>query len=152
MKTNYQRTADWLHRCGKGQTIQNTSVQIGCDFEEQAEFLACLDLDDGDMKLINDRVRVIASELNYLGNLLKRGLITARISKGRRAEAIDALCDREVTGNGIAFLADMDKDGADRAVLDSNDDKLIDGVPVILEGGKIGKRPGWQAPDLTPFV
>lgn len=152
MKTNFQRTAEWLHKCGKGQTVQNTSVQIGCDFEEQAELLACIELDDGHDRAVQDRLGRIVHELNSLGHLLKRGVITARIPKGRRAEALDAMCDREVTGNGIAFLADMDKDGADRAVLDSNDDKMIDGVPVILEGGKIGKRPGWQAPDLTPFV
>jgi hypothetical protein len=150
--TNFQRTAAWLHACGKGKTVKNTSVQIGCDLEEQAEFLQCLELDDGDMKLINDRVRFVASELTYLGNLLKRGQITARIPKDRRAEALDALCDREVTGNGIAYLADMDKEGADQAVLDANDAKLIDGVPVILEGGKIGKPEGWTPANITPFV
>jgi hypothetical protein len=46
----------------------------------------------------------------------------------------------------------MDKPGADRAVLDSNNAKLVDGKPVILEGGKIGKPPGWKAPDLRGFV
>ena len=69
-----------------------------------------------------------------------------------RAEALDALCDREVTGNGVAFLALMDKQTADRWVLDSNDAKLVDGKPVILDGGKIGKPEGWKAPDLTLLV
>lgn len=58
----------------------------------------------------------------------------------------------EVTGNGVAHLAGMDKECADMAVLDSNDAKLVDGEPVILEGGKIGKPGGWLPPDLTPFV
>jgi hypothetical protein len=30
--------------------------------------------------------------------------------------------------------------------------KLVDGKPVILEGGKIGKPAGWTAPDLRGFV
>jgi hypothetical protein len=150
--TNFQRTAAWLHACGKGKTVKNTSVQIGCDLEEQAEFLACLELDDGDMKLINDRLRFVVSELNALGYLLKKQLITAHIPKGLRAEALDALCDRNVTGDGIAYLADMDKEGADQAVLDSNDAKLVDGKPVILAGGKIGKPEGWTPANITPFV
>jgi hypothetical protein len=58
----------------------------------------------------------------------------------------------EVTGNGVAYLAGFDKDGADQAVLASNEAKLVDGKPVILEGGKIGKPAGWTPPDLTPFV
>lgn len=74
-----------------------------------------------------------------------------RIASGE-VEALDALCDREVTGNGVAFLAGMDKDGADKAVLDSNDAKLVDGKPVILPDGKIGKPPGWTPPNLAPFV
>jgi len=152
MTTNFQRTAAWLAACGKKPSKANVSIQIGCDFEEQAELLACIDLDDGDMGNVNDRLRFIVRELNSLGHLLKKGLITASIPQGLRADAIDAICDREVTGNGIAFFAHMDKDGADQAVLASNEAKLVNGKPVILEGGKIGKPEGWQAPDLTPFV
>jgi predicted HAD superfamily Cof-like phosphohydrolase len=66
--------------------------------------------------------------------------------------ALDALCDREVTGNGVAFLLGFNKPAADEAVLRSNEAKLVNGEPVILEGGKIGKPEGWQPPDLKPFV
>lgn len=152
MKSNFQRTAEWLQNCGKDQTVKNTSVQIGCDFEEQAEFLMCLDLDDGHEKEVNDRLRFVAQELTSLGHLIKKGLVTARIPNGLRAEALDALCDREVTGNGIAYLADMNKDGADQAVLAANDAKLVGGKPVILEGGKIGKPEGWEPANVTSFV
>lgn len=76
----------------------------------------------------------------------------ARINSSDRIEALDALCDSEVTGNGVAYLAGFDKQGADMAVLASNDAKLIDGKPVILPGGKIGKPDGWKAPDLSGFV
>lgn len=81
-----------------------------------------------------------------------RHMLMASINPSDRIEALDALCDSEVTGNGVAYLAGFDKRGADLAVLASNDAKLVDGKPVILPGGKIGKPPNWQAPDLSGFV
>jgi hypothetical protein len=69
-----------------------------------------------------------------------------------RIDALDALCDTEVTGNGLAYMMGFDKPTADALVLDSNDAKLVDGKPVILEGGKIGKPEGWKAPDLRGCV
>jgi predicted HAD superfamily Cof-like phosphohydrolase len=147
--SNFQRTAAWLQACGKGKTVSNLSVQIGCDMEETAEFLAAIQLDAGwDRQLLAD----IVEDLNHLGKSLKAGAIMARIPKDRRAEVLDALCDRDVTGNGVAYLADFDKEEADNAVLDSNDAKLVNGEPVILLGGKIGKPEGWTAPDLSRFV
>jgi hypothetical protein len=83
---------------------------------------------------------------------LKRGEVIAYIPHHLRVDALDALCDIEVTGNGIAHMSGFDKDMADLRVLDSNDAKLVDGKPVLLDGGKITKPPGWKAPDLTDCV
>ena len=91
-------------------------------------------------------------DLESLATELKRGQLVAHVPTHLRADALDALCDREVTGNGVAYMLGMDKPGADAAVLASNDAKLVDGKPVILPGGKIGKPAGWQAPNLKPFV
>ena len=147
--SNFQRTAAWLHACGKGKTVINLSVQIGCDMEEYAEFLEVIELDSAfDREQLND----LRGDLARIGTLLKRGVIMARINQADRVDALDALCDREVTGNGIAYLADFDKEGADEAVLDSNDAKLVDGKPVILPGGKIGKPEGWEPPNIARFV
>jgi hypothetical protein len=52
----------------------------------------------------------------------------------------------------VAYLAGFDKDAADEEVLASNESKLEDGVPVILEGGKIGKGKNYKAPNLRGFV
>jgi hypothetical protein len=52
----------------------------------------------------------------------------------------------------VAYLAGFDKDAADEEVLASNESKLEDGVPVILEGGKIGKGKSYKAPNLRGFV
>lgn len=148
--TNFQRTADWLLACGKTPgDAQALSVQIGCDLEETAEYLLCLTTADPATRASLDSA-ILA--LQVAGLRLKAGYSLATIYKNMRAEALDALCDREVTGNGVAFLALMDKQTADRWVLDSNDAKLVDGKPVILDGGKIGKPEGWKAPDLTLLV
>ena len=146
---NYHRTADWLAACGKTPAPETLSLQIGCDLEETAELLRCLRVSKEGWARLLERLVI---DLESLGAELKRGQLVAHFPTHLRTEALDALCDREVTGNGVAFLAGFDKPGADAAVLASNDAKLVDGQPVILPGGKIGKPAGWQAPNLKPFV
>jgi len=149
MASNYQRTADWLFSCGKYPSKENLAVQIGCDMEEAIEFWDTVEIDDGELR---GQMVVALQVLALISTRIKKGKIGARIKLGRRAEALDALCDREVTGNGVAYLASFNKEEADQAVLDANDAKLVDGKPVILEGGKIGKPEGWTAPDMEGFV
>jgi predicted HAD superfamily Cof-like phosphohydrolase len=149
MKTNYARTAEWLAACGKTPSVKDASTQIGCDLEETAELLKCLRTDSEGGQLILDRT---VADLEWLAVKIKRGDYMAHIPVHLRDLALDALCDREVTGNGVAYLSSMDKGQADAAVLASNDAKLVDGRPILLEGGKIGKPEGWKSPDLTPFV
>lgn len=152
---NYQRTAAWLHACGKQSTDPgHLSVQIGCHIEEFVEFLDQLDLERGnfDVGLMPSRMAVATELLELVAIWIKNGHLIASIPEESRERALDALCDMEVTGNGVAYLAGFDKESADQAVLAANEAKLVDGKPVILEGGKIGKPPGWKAADLSPFV
>lgn len=149
--SNYQRTADWLFACGKEQTTANLSVQIGCHIEEFTEFLTSLAL-TGDSTASTMAIALTVETLGSLADDLKRGMVIGHIPKDRRAEVLDALCDQEVTLNGVAYLANFDKEAADEAVLASNEAKLVDGKPVLAPGGKILKPEGWVAPDLTPFV
>ena len=147
--TNFQRTADWLKACGKEPNETNVSLQIGCHIEEFCEFLGTLRCEsDGYAKLI-ERTK---ADLEWFATKLKRGEQFTYIPHHLREAALDALCDNEVTGNGVAYLAVMNKPGADLAVMDANDAKLVNGVPVILPGGKIGKPEGWQPADISPFV
>ena len=147
--SNFQRTADWLTACGKDQSPENLSLQIGCDIEEGVEFLACLVADTPAAQFLLNKV---VYDLQTLGFMFKRGEAKASIPTELRVHALDAICDREVTGNGVAHFAQFNKPAADLAVLASNDAKLVDGKPVILPGGKIGKPDGWTAPDLKGFV
>ena len=148
MRSNYRRTADWLKACGKRPSPENLSIQIGCHLEEFAEFIEAVDFSG-----VADTKASIVLALNGLANDLKRnGLVRASIRVERREDALDALCDAEVTGNGVAYLAGFNKEAADEAVICSNEDKLVDGKPVILPGGKIGKPEGWKPPNLRNFV
>lgn len=146
---NYQLTADWLKACGKTPSPENVSLQLGIMLEEFCELLNCLRTEsDGYSKLL-DRTRI---DLDWFAGKLKKGEQLVYIPIHLREDALDALCDVEVTGNGVAYFAGFDKPNADVAVLQSNNDKLVDGKAVILPGGKIGKPPGWVAPDLKLFV
>jgi hypothetical protein len=148
MKTNYSRTADWLHACGKEPgNERDLSVQIGCHIEEFVEFLRCLNV-EGPTGASSDVMQEVASILAAVATNIKLQYVLARIYD--REMALDALCDCDVTGNGVAFLAGFNKDIADERVLASNRSKFnFDGTPVILEGGKIGKSDLYVPPDLT---
>lgn len=140
---NFLRTASWLANCGKEQSEANLSVQVGVHIEEFLEFVDQLE----------DVLPVYADAVALLGDLAKDFKKDGKIAKFKDPVlALDALCDSEVTGNGVAYLAGWNKLRADAKVLDANDAKLVNGKPVILEGGKIGKPEGWVAADLSDCV
>jgi|GEM_PF-724240 len=147
--TNYQRTAAWLAACGKEPSQENLSLQLGCHIEEFCELLSVLRTDSEGYAKLLDRTRL---DLEWFASKLKRAEQQVYIPTHLRADALDALCDTDVTGNGVAYLAGFKKTEADQAVLASNEAKLIDGKPVILPGGKIGKPEGWKPPELRQFV
>jgi hypothetical protein len=147
---NYERTARWLKACGKEPTPEGLAVQIGCHLEEFCEFLGTLRTDSEGYAKLLDRTRI---DLEWFASKLKRGEQSVYIPTHLRVDALDALCDTEVTGNGVAYLAGFDKPSADQAVLASNESKLEDGKAVFVEGTtKIGKGKFYKAPDLRAFV
>lgn len=149
-KSNFKRTADWLTACGKQPGDEkNLSVQVAVHFEEIAELLDELRVrGSGDDE---DALMVCAARLRWLSNRGKSGQTVITIHD--RVRALDALCDGEVTANGVAFLAGFYKEIADRRVLTSNESKLNeDGTAVILPGGKIGKSPLYAPPFLDDLV
>ena len=148
--TNFDRTAAWLKACGKEQlNPAHLSTQLGVHCEEITELLECIELDSREDE---NTLNCLIDDLRTLATSIKKATIHASIKTGKEVAALDALCDSEVTGNGIAYLADFDKNGADKEVLASNDSKLVDGKPVLLPGGKIAKGPNYKAPELEKFV
>lgn len=141
---NHNRTAHWLQACGKeAQNLGHLSVQVGVHIEESLEFLEQLnDLPGEDLAAI-ERLKVLAGAF-------KDGSKLAAFKNEEKA--LDALCDADVTGNGVAYLAGWNKPRADSKVLSANEAKLVNGKPVLLPGGKIGKPEGWSAADLSDCV
>lgn len=142
---NFERTAGWLNACGKvPENLHHLSVQVGVHIEEMLEFMEQLSPGEG------EDVATAIAVLHELARQYKSGKLNASFKNEEKA--LDALCDMEVTANGVAYLAAWNKPEADSRVLAANDAKLVDGKPVILEGGKIGKPEGWQAADLSDCV
>lgn len=149
MQTNFQKTSEWLRRAGKvpGDAAA-ISVQIGVHLEEFAEFIDSID----------STSLAFAGELVDLTTLIKN--IAGEIKRRDRTvyiadplACLDALCDTDVTGNGVAYLAGFNKDGADDEVHRSNFSKFnADGSPVILPGGKVGKSELYTPPNLDPYL
>lgn len=148
--TNFQRTAKWLSDCGKVvHDPANISTAIGVDAEEYAEWLSCLRVSQDGWAKVLARV---TQDLSDIATAIKSGKIVAHIPEHLRVEALDALCDRDVTGNGCAYLLGFDKDAADKEVLRSNESKFEDGKAVIAPTGKIMKGKNYSAPNLKGFV
>ena len=153
--TNFERTKNWLIACGKDQTPQNFAVQVVCHIEEFNEFLDTLGVGsnvEGQVFPTPLQLQSAMETLNLFANQLKDGVLRVEVMPEFREECLDALCDMEVTGNGVAYLAGFQKDSADLEVLSANERKLVDGKPVLKPNGKIGKPEGWVAPNLKPFV
>lgn len=141
---NHNRTAHWLLSCGKeAQNLGHLSVQVGVHIEEGLEFLEQLNDLPGEVLAAIERLKVLAGAF-------KDGSKLAAFKNEEKA--LDALCDADVTGNGVAYLAGWNKPRADSKVLSANEAKLVNGKPVLLPGGKIGKPEGWSAADLSDCV
>lgn len=151
MTTNYQRTANWLKAAGKEPgNAQHLSVQIFCALEEISELISTVRVNQDGWEKVRER---IVTDLEDFANAGKQGKIIGHIPQHLRVDSLDAICDTNVTIDGIAYLAKMDKDAADQEALRSNDSKLDEnGNAVILPGGKIGKAATYSAPDLKGFV
>lgn len=147
----FYATAEWLAACGKlpGDAAA-LSCQIGCHIEEFAEFLKTVYI-ESNTGITSTATQELAAHLEAAATALKRGYAVAKIFD--REEALDALCDSEVTGNGVAYLAGFNKPEGDCRVIASNYSKFnADGTPVILEGGKISKGPNYKPPVLSDLV
>lgn len=148
MKSNFQRTADWLAAAGKTPGDKDLGTQMGCHFEEVAELLDELIIVGSSAD--NDALMVASTRIKGIAHRLKQGATGIRIRD--RVKALDALCDAEVTGNGVAFLAGFRKDEGDFRVLRSNDSKFVDGKALLALGGKIMKGPNYHPPFLDDLV
>ena len=150
MTTNFRKTADWLAACGKEPgNPDHISAQLACDLEEVAEWLLCVASSDSAM-----HEQIISAQLALENVVAMTRVMHDRlyIDREDHAAALDALCDRQVTADGVAYLMGWRKETADLRVLDANDAKLVDGQPVIDASGKIRKPDGWMPACMDDLV
>ena len=146
--TNFDRVSTWLQAYGKEPSKENVSLQVGCMIEEFVEFLHTVKFDDNPEQ--QTAITMAAGLLDDVGNSLKKQ--GALLTINNKIECLDALCDIDVTLNGVSYFAGFDKNGADDEVMRSNESKFDNGKPVIMPGGKIGKGKDFRPPQLSKFI
>lgn len=147
--SNFHRTKHWLMACGKLPSHENLSVHIGCHIESFAEFLECINLGDF---FADHHLADAAFALKNIAIEIKESFLPAGIDNEKRKSALDTLCNSEVTGNAVAYLAGFDKSAADEQVLLKNSQKNSNEKPVIVEGAKIAKQQYWKTPIMSDCV
>ncbi len=135
-----EKTKEWFEVAVPVPTERNFWVQAGCDAEECAEGFEALGLPR------------IARAVNVTADLMKSHPEMYRLDVVDRVALLDAICDRIVTGIGMAHMLGMDIVGALDEVNRSNFSKFEDGKPVFNEHGKIKKGRDYKAPELERFV
>ena len=146
--TNFDRVSKWLQSYGKEPSQSTFSLQVGCMIEEFVEFLHTVQFDDNPEQ--QTAVSTAAALLDAAGNSLKKQ--GALLTINNKIDCLDALCDIDVTVQGVCFFAGFDKNGADDEVMRSNESKFDNGKPVIMPGGKIGKSASYVPPQLDRFI
>lgn len=140
-------TVSWFQRAVPEPTDKNRHVQLGVHIEEFYELLqevfskdvttACM------LSAAKEAVRELANHIKK-----EEGVIAFP----DRIATLDAICDGQVTGAGLAYMLNMDVVRGLHEVNRSNESKFVDGQPVFDEQGKIKKGPDYRSPYLRPFV
>lgn len=137
-------TQGFFTACVPEPTAKNFHVQLGCHIEEVVETLKSFTFKNQDR---NNQLRVATARLEKLADELKSG-------KGKLATVdwdafIDGMADTRVTAIGAIHMTGYNVDGVINEIDGSNDSKLVNGVPVFDDNGKIKKGPGYFKPDLA---
>ena len=137
-------TADSIHQwfvaAKPKPTKKDTLTQIGAMFEEMSEILRAFGIRNVELEALSKR----AYEAKWYTDILERPI--------DEVELLDALCDTQVTMQGVAYMFDLDYQGALAEVNRSNWSKFENGKPLLNENGKIIKGANYTAPQLEEFV
>ena len=115
-------------------------TQIGAMFEKMSEILRAFGIRNVELEALSKR----AYEAKWYTEILERPI--------DEVELLDALCDTQVTMQGVAYMFDLDYEGALAEVNRSNWSKFENGKPLLNENGKIIKGANYTAPNLEEFV
>ena len=127
-------------------TESNQNVQYGVHFEEFREML-----DEMSIPKYQKELEILAEYVKILAEALKKDKEVKVIIKDRKA-MLDAISDQLVTGTGVGYMLGFDVIGALNEVNRSNFSKLVNGLPIFNEFGKIAKGSSYTSPFLDSFV
>ncbi|QYW01908.1 MazG-like nucleotide pyrophosphohydrolase [Stenotrophomonas phage Piffle] len=144
-----KRTLEWFKEAKPTPSRSDLMVQLGVHFEEVCELL---DVVFGASQSASLNVLCAKENLHRLAEDMKANPLAYEISHEDRQEALDALCDQNVTGAGTAYMLGMDFEGAMQEVNRSNFSKFVNGKAIFTEQGKIAKGPAYFKPDLSPYI
>lgn len=142
-----QNTVNWFKKAVPNPTPKNLRVQLGCHLEELSEMFDVVDVQWYDTPFTASQWRHVGTSVRDIATALKTG--NAYVAAMDPTELLDALCDQQVTGVGVAHMLGMDIELAMLKVDASNWSKFdSEGNPIFDENGKIKKGPGYFQPDL----
>lgn len=144
--------AEWFRRAKEFPTKDDLLVQIGCHYEEMAEFTDAVDrkhnVKSHTTGLLEDNAHGWKNKMDCA----KERLEAILNDKERKREVVDALADTVVTAIGVLYELTGDPIGVLAEVNRSNWSKFENGVPVFDENGKIKKGENYSKPDLDRFI
>jgi len=142
-------TLEWFKRAVPEPTSKNIHTQLGCHFEEVVEMLECINgmnsQTDGLLRDAEDAMRRLADHMKTTDKVIS-------IPASCHVNMLDAICDQNVTGVGVAYMLGYDIQAGMRETNTSNWSKFVDGQPIFNANGKIMKGPSYFRSDLTAFV
>lgn len=140
-----QSIKQWFSQAKPQPTPIDKLVQLGCHFEEVAEFIEAI---DGDATPLYEA----AEEYKNADPVEHEKDIRRAVNNIDRIALLDALCDQIVTAIGVGYMMGFDMEGALAEVNRSNWSKFVDGKPMFDKNGKIAKPASYSPPDLKPFL
>lgn len=139
LPTNGQ-ISKWFQTATPNPTDKDICVQIGAMLEEMSELCRAFGIRNVQLEELSQKFY----QATQIAQVAQQPL--------DKVELLDAMCDVQVTMQGVAHYMGMDYHGALAEVNRSNWSKFVDGKPVRNEHGKITKGTNYTPPDLEPYV
>lgn len=138
--TTNELISEWFNTATPEPTTKDICVQMGAMFEEMAELSRAFGIRNEKLEETSAKFY----QADHPNQVAERPI--------DRMELLDAMCDVQVTMQGVCAYTGMDYHGALAEVNRSNWSKFVDGKPVRNEQGKIAKGANYTPPDLWEFV
>lgn len=147
--TMYERTGQWMDATGRIKNKPNITFQA-------ARTLDCI---ASLVEFMSAHGEANAQDLEGIRKLCRRLAMSARrgqtilsVPTESRQVMLKGMAELTFALNGFAHLLDMNKGGADEAILQAYEAIVGLASPVVTPEGKMTRPEGWVEPDLSGMV